>query len=248
MEQANKPAEPTRQPHAALDLRSRRAKGLKIERLLDLQPSSSPIRILEIGTGSGGIANYFATHPSLNCKVTSLDVVDQRQIKDGYEFMETEGTALPFEDASFDVVMTNHVIEHVGNRSNQMAHLEEVRRVMHKEGIGYLAVPNRWMLIEPHYRLAFLSWWPRGWRSAYLRLMRHGRYYDCLPLQLGELNRMLEETGLKYTHLEVEAFHQIIAIEGKGGLTVRLASRLPDRLLAAMRPVIPTLICKLTHA
>jgi spermidine synthase len=54
-----------RQPHAVLDLPSRNCKGLKIERLL------------EIGTGSGGIAHYFATHPTLHCEVTAVEVVDQ---------------------------------------------------------------------------------------------------------------------------------------------------------------------------
>src|SRR3546814_18660903 len=100
---------------------------------------------------------------------------------------------LPFADDSFDVVLSNHVIEHVGEQPEQLAHLSELRRVLTPGGIGYLAVPNRWMLVEPHYRLAFLSWWPHAWRSPYLRLMRKGKFYDCEPLQLGQLETMLDE-------------------------------------------------------
>lgn len=37
------------------------------------------------------------------------------------------------------------------------------------------------MLTEPHYKLKFLSWSPRRWRSPYLRLMGKGTFYDCEP-------------------------------------------------------------------
>lgn len=57
-----------RQPHAVLDLDSRRLKAIKIERLLDVSSRMQPMRMLEIGTGSGGIANYFRTQPELNAR------------------------------------------------------------------------------------------------------------------------------------------------------------------------------------
>ena len=53
-----------RLPHAVLDLPSRRLKALKIERLLDLSERHQPMRLLEIGTGSG----YQAAILSLLCK------------------------------------------------------------------------------------------------------------------------------------------------------------------------------------
>lgn len=237
----------TRQPHATLDLSSRNKKAVKIEQLLDLHTRSAPIRLLEIGTGSGGIAHYFATHESLNCLVDAIDTVDQRQIPDGYSFTQVSDTALPFKDGSFDVVLSNHVIEHVGDRQAQLKHLHEMRRVMRSDGIGYIAVPNRWMLVEPHYGLIFLSWLPHGWRSTYLRVMRGAKYYDCEPLKLSELDSLLEQAQLKYEHLEVEAFRKMMAIEGTGSTLTRILKKIPDRLLALLRPVFPTLICKLSR-
>ena len=234
-----------RQPHAVLDLPSRRHKGLKIDRLLDLQRLSRPVRLLEIGTGSGGIAHYFATHPTLRCEVTAVDVVDQRLIRDGYDFHLVHDTALPFADGVFDVVLSNHVIEHVGARAAQLAHLRELRRVMAPGAVGYLAVPNRWMLVEPHYRLAFLSWLPPPLRTPYLRLMRRGQRYDCEPLTLSRLDALLAEAGFVWRHLEVEALRATLDIEGAHGPGARFAGWLPDPVLALARRAIPTLICRI---
>src|ERR1700712_877569 len=133
-----------RKPHATLDLESRHAKGLKIERLLNLKDRLRRIRLLEIGAGSGGISHYFATHPSLNIEVDAVDVVDNRVVADGYRFQLVDGPSLPFADDQFDAVLTNHVIEHVGYRPAQLQHLQEIRRVMRTDAVGYLAVPNRW--------------------------------------------------------------------------------------------------------
>lgn len=158
-----------RRPHAALDLAGRREKALKIERLLGLAATDEPRRLLEVGTGSGAIAQYFAKHRSLSFEVTGVDVVDQRVVTDQYQFRLVDGTALPFPDESFNVVLSDHVIEHVGDRDAQLHHLTEMRWVKASGATGYLAVPNRWALVEPHYRLAFLSWVPRSLRSTYLR-------------------------------------------------------------------------------
>lgn len=46
-----------------------------------------------------------------------------------------------------DVILTNHVIEHVGEYESQLEHLNEIKRLL-KNGIAYLAVLNKWMLIE----------------------------------------------------------------------------------------------------
>ncbi len=230
------------QPHAVLDLPSRRLKGLKIELLLDLAHRAQPIRMLEVGTGSGGIAHYFGTHPELVCEVDAVDVHDNRLIKDGYRYHAVSDTALPFADDSFDVVLTNHVIEHVGSEEAQRAHLSELRRVLSPGGVGYLAVPNRWMLVEPHYSLPFLSWLPEAWRTPYLRAMHRGENYDCRPLTMPHLERLLGDAGLKYRNLSVEALRVTFEIERPGSRGARLLRILPDTPLRLLRRIIPTLI------
>jgi ubiquinone/menaquinone biosynthesis C-methylase UbiE len=232
----------TRQPHAVLDLKSRTWKAVKIERLLGLEPGDEPIRLLEVGTGSGGIAQYFATHPSKRYSVDAVDVVDSRMVTDGYRFTLVEGTGLPFADESFDVVLSNHVIEHVGGEREQRRHLAELHRVMCRDGVCYLAVPNRWMLVEPHYRLIFLSWLPRSWRSRYLRMARKGEIYDCEPLRLPDLEEMLEASGFEFRNICVEALRLTFDIERPDGIANALLTFVPDAFIRPFRQVIPTLI------
>ena len=218
---------------------------MKIERLLDLARRPRPVRVLEVGTGSGGIASYFGLHPTLACEVTAVDVRDIRVTSDGFRFERVEGTQLPFADGAFDVVISNHVIEHVGLADDQRRHLSELRRVMATRGVGYLAVPNRWMLVEPHYHLAFLSWLPRRWRSRYLALRGKGKFYDCEPLTLGEIEGMLADTGFAYENLGVPAIRATLDIEGAHGFLRSLLRAIPDRVLAGFASVVPTLIYRI---
>lgn len=231
-----------RLPHAVLDLPSRRSKALKIERLLGLEPTGMPIHLLEVGTGAGGLAHYFGTHPRLHCEVDAVDVHDSRQVMDGYRFQQVSDTRLPFADGQFDVVLTNHVIEHVGDERAQRMHLAELRRVLRPGGIGYLAVPGRWMLVEPHYQLAFLSWLPRSWRSPYLRARGKGSTYDCEPLQMRGLEHMLSDAGFEWRNRCLEALRMTFELEGARSLAAKIVERTPDPLLRLSLRMMPTFI------
>ena len=143
------------------------------------------------------------------------------------------------------MVISNHVIEHVGDALAQTHHLSEIRRVMKPDGVGYLAVPNRWMLTEPHYRLKFLSWWPHRWRTPYLRMMGKGDFYDCEPLEMLQLERMLEASGLAGRNLCVEGLRATFDIEHPGRISTRLLAMLPDVLLRLLNPINPTLIYRI---
>jgi ubiquinone/menaquinone biosynthesis C-methylase UbiE len=83
------------------------------------------MRILDIGTGSGGIAHYLAEYGN---DVTSVDVVRQFDEKyTNFNFVLVENEKLPFANESFDIVISHMVIEHV---YNQKLHLSEIHRVL----------------------------------------------------------------------------------------------------------------------
>jgi SAM-dependent methyltransferase len=232
-----------RSGHASFDLASRHAKALKIERLLDLRPRGRPIRLLEVGTGAGGIAHYFGTRESWSFDVDAVDVEDQRQMRDGYRFRVVRDARLPFGDGVFDVVISNHVIEHVGDAPAQALHLRELRRVLAADGCAYLAVPNRWQLVEPHFHLAFLSWLPASWRSPYVRFRGRGLEYDCSPLTTSALEPELRAAGFDFVQAHARALRLTFEIERPSDFLYRwFLRRVPDGAFSLLRGAFPTLI------
>jgi SAM-dependent methyltransferase len=89
-------------------------------------------------------------------------------------FLVASGEALPFVNDCFDAVICNHVYEHVENAAKLMG---EIRRVLAPGGVCYFAAGHTLQLIEPHYRLPFLSWLPRSLASRYLRASGRGTEY-----------------------------------------------------------------------
>jgi SAM-dependent methyltransferase len=82
---------------------------------------------------------------------------------------------LPLADGSLDFVIMNHLYEHV-TRPDAM--FREAFRVLTPGGGAYVTAGSRLALIEPHYRLPFLSWLPRPAASAYLRISGRGERYE----------------------------------------------------------------------
>jgi SAM-dependent methyltransferase len=179
--------------------------------------------------------------------VAAVDVYDERITREGFDFIQVSDTDLPFHDRAFDLAVSNHVIEHVGARAAQMHHLRELRRVVRDDGWVYLAVPNRWRLIEAHYRVPFLSWLPESWRSPYLRMSSAGEVYDCYPPGPIEVRRMSRDAGFCARSVTAEAVIATVELEVAARLGAA-ARKIPPSLLSAATPFMPTLIFLLRPA
>lgn len=172
--------------HAILDEASRRRKASKIATVVSTYKDISKARVLDIGTGSGHIAEELA---KLCKEVVSVDVVDERKVKKGYKFVLAKDEKLPFTAESFDIVISNHVVEHI---PNQQGHIQEVFRVVKPAGAVYLATPNKLWLRDPHYKLPFISWLPRWASSKYLRVFTPEAEWDIYPLSHKTLHRWVK--------------------------------------------------------
>ena len=230
----------TRASHADLDEDLRRAKARKIAAILG-PDSLRGARVLEIGTGSGVISSELARLAIPGGSLDSVDVVDERIETGGYRFTHVTDTALPFDDESFDLVISNHVIEHVGAEADQAAHLREIARTLAANGRYYLASPSRASVVEPHFHLPFLSWLPQAASDAYVRATGRGSRYDCRLLTRTKLRRLLADARLTADDRSLDAV-RLFAQEARAGRLARVVGHVPPASLRPLRGAIPTMI------
>jgi ubiquinone/menaquinone biosynthesis C-methylase UbiE len=232
-------------PKRSLDRESRRGKAAKIAALVEQRRPLAGARLLEIGTGGGIITSLLAEKVGSAGRVFSVDVDDLRTVADGYEFRLVDGVELPYDDDSFDVVVSNHTIEHVGGPDSQFVHLREIARVLRPAGVGYLASPSRWALIEPHFKVPMLSWLPVSARDRALQLSRRGTVYDISPRTRPELLDLIDRAGLEAEDVTIEALRVSAGVE-KSSLA-RATNAVPQSLLTLGRGALPTMVMLLTH-
>lgn len=135
---------------------NRHQKSEKIFKILEEHGKSrcSKVRLLDIGTGNGEIAHHLSQYYD----VTSIDLVDQNIKYKSFSFHQVTDEHLPFSNKSFDIIISNHVIEHV---SNPDLHLAEMARTLAPNGLIYLATPNRFWPWEVHYNIPILHYLPQ---------------------------------------------------------------------------------------
>lgn len=119
-------------------------------------------RVLEIGTGSGygisiiaPVATEFVTVDKYRSEATE-------SLPANVTFLEAKVPPLPFEDESFDYVVSFQVIEHI---SNDKRFIEEVRRVLRPGGKFIVSTPNKPMSLTRN------PWHVREYRPEQLRAL-----------------------------------------------------------------------------
>jgi len=95
------------------------------------------IRVLEIGGGSGYQASLLTSY---GCQVSSIDLENRKKTQKAYFPVQGyDGRHLPFESASFDLVFSSNVLEHVQDLPNLFI---EMRRVLKTEGSMIHILPS----------------------------------------------------------------------------------------------------------
>ena len=227
-----------RQAHVVSDPVSRLAKAEAIAGVLESVTQLMGANILDDGCGSGYIAAHLATRVGPRGSVIGVDQVDERQTSEGYAFHLIDGD-LPFAEGSFDVVVSNHVLEHVGSRDEQVRYLTEIHRVLDSNGWLYLAVPNRFRLVEAHYGVPLLSWLPQRGADGLVRRSGKGEWYDVNPVSRRQLHALLTDCGFDPKDLTAEvARRELSRLPGRAA---RLAG-VPASVLNPSMQIAPTFV------
>jgi len=134
---------------AMLDERKRRQKAQKILAVVRHalgRDDLAGLRALDVGCSAGFIADELAL---AGAHTTGVDIDEpglvaaRERFGERVEFSLARGEALPFEDGSMDVVVFNHIYEHVVDPD---AVLADIRRVLKPDGTMYVSTKNRYAM------------------------------------------------------------------------------------------------------
>lgn len=150
------PAEPTVETLAPYDQFHGRGLEATME-MAALMPAGPGIHVLDIGSGIGGPARYFADR--FGCKVTGIDLTSEFRdvaahltrllgMEDQVEFKLGDALAMPFADESFDGAYSMNVSMNIADKS---AFYKEIRRVLKPGGWLVLSEIAKGEGAEPDY-------------------------------------------------------------------------------------------------
>jgi len=110
---------------------------------------SKPLKILEIGCGPGALSGALHRwYP--NARITAIDrdsdfIRFAKENEPGITFIEGDATALPFDDGSFDVTISNTVSEHI----EPSAFFGEQHRVLKQNGVCFVLSSRKGINLSP---------------------------------------------------------------------------------------------------
>lgn len=194
---------------------------------------------VDVGSSTGFFADELA---GTGATVLGLDIDSpglahaQRHFGERVRFLGAEGASMPFADSSIDIVVLNQVYEHVVDPD---AVITEVVRVLRPDGVLFCGFGNKYQVMEPHYRLPFLSWLPARLADWYVaRFGRAESYYERFRSRrrLIEMCRPLHLWDYTYTILgDRDAFDAADVVPAA-------LARAPRLFWRALQPILPTFV------
>lgn len=214
------------------------------------------VRVLDYGCGQGSVVKLLreAGFEACGCDafvhMTQAPrdyVVDPQWF--GTVIMDMPAGKIPFPDASFDVVVSNQVIEHVEDLELTLA---EMHRVLRPGGVMLSVFPHKSVWREGHCGIAFLHWFPKRSRARFyyaagLRALGFGYHKRklgsvgdwarnrCQYLDEQTFYRTLPEIHRLYGRYFVNLRHwEASYLRERLGSRIHIPSLVPDALLTAL--------------
>lgn len=189
-------------------------------------------RVADLGSGTGLIKKelediFDKTIYGFDLDRSFIEVEERTAVADV--------TRLPVPDGALDFALLNHLYEHV---DDQPGLFRELHRVLAPGGGAYVSAGSRWAVLEPHYRLPFLSWLPGPLADLYLRATGRGRSYRGIRFRgHARLAAMMRAAGFRVEDRTTGAIDDLLGdVRGKVWARAWRAAKtvLPDRALRAL--------------
>jgi SAM-dependent methyltransferase len=170
------------------------------------QSTNGPVRVLDYGCGAGKTVDLLRQRhiDASGCDVFYEGGDKSKFVKDDFVangvIRKMLGDQIPFDDASFDFVINNQVMEHVEHIDVALA---EIRRVLKPGGTVLSLFPDKGVWREGHVGVPFVHWFPkhtkfRVWYAAAFRLLGMG--YNKEGKSLMQWSHFICEWLDKWTH------------------------------------------------
>lgn len=170
----------TLQTEVTFDLEKRQRKAEKILAVLMefFGDTTTRMRVLDVGCSIGIVSSLagesFQLSFGLDIDKEAVKYAQINYSNPSTSFLFADSMDIPVRDECVDAVICSHVYEHVPDADRMM---HEIYRVLAPGGICYFAAGNLLQVMEPHYRIPFLSLLPRPFAGLILRITGKGNMY-----------------------------------------------------------------------
>ena len=226
------------------DRESRRRKAAKIVTILEDfvgRERLASLRCLDMGCSAGLITQHlssrFQTTVGLDLDIAATAFAQESNTNERVIYLAGDVAHLPFTAWSFDILVCAQVYEHV---ADQEALFRELWRVLRPGGVCFFSGPNRLAVLEEHYSLLFLSWFPRPLADAYTRITGRGDAYHEKPLTYWQLRCHLRQFSIHDYTVEMVKFPDRFSCSDEmSGRLKSLVSKLPQSILRGLIFLLP---------
>ena len=153
------------------------------------------IKVLDFGCGSGNLVEYMLLS-NINCygcdiyyEGGSSENLPHKDLLKNHKILCMESESIPFENSSFDLIVSNQVFEHIPNIEKA---LSEISRVLKPDGKVLALFPHKSVWREGHSGIPFLHWFHQN--------SKYRIYYALVLHKLGLGYFRDDKNSLQYAH------------------------------------------------
>lgn len=194
-----------------------------LNNLLKEVPHLKEKNILDLGSGRGDflidLAKNGFTAEGIEVSERYIEDALKRAGDGGVSIRVTKGVgeSLPYKNESFGFINAAEVLEHVQDPKKV---LSEMSRVLTKNGMAYVSIPNRFGFFDPHFHLFLVNWLPRRFSEPFISFFKKQKDYtkthagyqklsDMHYMTRGQFEKLCKTRGLLFTESREERIRRV---------------------------------------